>query len=67
MEYLVRLKDEKLKVNDSESGSDMSDLDEQIKAVQDGIDNLEKLRFQVGDRVKCAAVMEAGRKEPYIA
>ena len=61
MEYLVRLKDEKLKVNDSESGSDMSDLDEQIKAVQDGIDNLEKLRFQVGDRVKCRC--DGGWKE----
>ena len=63
MVYLVRLKDLKLKVKDSNTGEDNStfNVDKMIKNVQDNIDNAEKLRFQVGDRVKCRC--DGGWKE----
>ena len=59
MEYLLRLKSQQLNFNDSDINE--YELDERIKAVQDGINNAEKLRFQVGDRVKCRC--EGGWKE----
>ena len=57
----MRLKDEKLNLID-DSDTDVNDLNERIKNVQDSIDNSEKLRFQVGDRVKCRCA-DGGWKE----
>lgn len=52
MEYLMRLKSEKLNFDDSDT-ADGYDLEGMIKTVHDSINNSKKRRFQVGDRVKC--------------